>query len=259
MIGFCPLASGSKGNALYFGTGKIKLLLDAGLSARAIKERLESINVGIEEIDAIVVTHDHGDHIRGLSVLAYRLGIPVVANHATAKGILNAFPDKGMPKFKIFTTGEPFTLGDVELTPFSIPHDTEDPVAFTFQHENKKLGVCTDLGFASTLVKKHLMHCDHLVVEANHDPDLVHKSLRPPVYKQRVLGRSGHLSNEACSHLLADIAHPKLQSVHLAHLSSECNTPELAKESIFSFLETRGMQLDLRIARQDAPAAPIRF
>lgn len=257
MKGFCPLASGSKGNCIYFGSGKTKILIDAGISAKMIQERLNEIDVDLSEIDAILVTHEHMDHIQGLKTLAYKKGIPVLANHETAKGIVETFHD--CPKFKIFSTGETFEFGDLQIHPFSIQHDTIDPVAFTIRTNNLKVGICTDLGFATSLVQFQLTDCDYLYLESNHEPSMVHASSRPMIYKQRVLSRSGHLSNEACGQLLARVHHPKLKHVHLAHLSSECNSPETALKIVRGILGQHGIQLDMCVAPQDKISRAIFF
>lgn len=177
MKGFCPLASGSKGNCIYLGTEQTKILIDAGLSAKAIIAKLAQINVDIAEIDAILVTHEHSDHIQGLKVLAFKYGIPVFCNTETAKGIVDYLHE--CPKFKIFTTGETFEFGDLEIHPFTIQHDTLDPVAFTIRTGSLKMGFCTDLGFVTSLVANHLQECDYLYVEANHQPSMVHACARP--------------------------------------------------------------------------------
>lgn len=257
MKGFCPLASGSRGNCVYFGSEHTKILIDAGISTKAAKNKLAEIDVDIEDIDAILISHDHGDHIKGLKVMAYRMGIPVFANHETAKGIVEHFHD--CPKFKIFSTGETFEFGDLEIHPFSIQHDTMDPVAFTIKTEELKLGFCTDLGFVTSLVRNQLKECDYLYVEANHEPSMVHACPRPMVYKQRVLSRSGHLSNQACAELLRDVAHSGLKHVHLAHLSSECNSPDMALTVIRQILEQNGIQLDMCVAPQDKISKAIQF
>jgi len=257
MKGFCPLASGSKGNCIYFGTSQTKILIDAGLSAKAIISKLEQINVDIADIDAILISHEHTDHIQGLKVLAYRMEIPVLANTETARGIVDYFHD--CPKFKIFSTGESFEFGDLEIHPFSIQHDTLDPVAFTIRTGDLKLGFCTDLGFVTSLVVNQLRACDYLYVEANHQPSMVHASSRPMVYKQRVLGRNGHLSNESCGKLLCDVAHPDLKHVHLAHLSSECNSPEVAMSVVQGMLKEKGITVDMCVAPQEKISKAIIF
>lgn len=163
------------------------------------------------------------------------------------------------PKFKIFSTGETFEFGDIQVHPFSIQHDTLDPVAFTIKFDQYKMGFCTDLGFVTTLVEHQLQGCDYLYVEANHQPSMVHASARPMVYKQRVLSRSGHLSNEACGQLLTKIAHADLKHVHLAHLSSECNTPETALSVVKGVLKENGIDLDMCVAPQHMMSKAIHF
>ncbi len=249
MAGFCPLASGSKGNAIFFSSEKTKILIDAGLSAKQLLLRLQEINVDISEIDAILISHEHIDHIQSLKVLALKYRIPIFANTETAKGIIASL--KCVPNFKIFTTGERFTFKDLNILPFSINHDTLDPVAFTIENEGLKFGFCTDLGFVTSLVRTKLQKCDYLYIEANHEPDLVYASHRPDVYKQRVLSRNGHLSNKDCGELLTQIAHDDLKHVFLAHLSSECNTPEKALVTIKEALERSQMSLNISIAHQD--------
>lgn len=257
MIGFCPLASGSKGNCIYLGTEQVKILIDAGLSTKAIQLRLSEIGISLKEIDAILITHEHTDHIQGLKLLAFKYGIPVIANHETAKGIVDTFHD--CPRFKIFSTGNTFAFGDLLIHPFSIPHDTPDPVGFTIETCGLKLGFCTDLGFVTPLIEKQLHGCDYIYLESNHEPAMVHASSRPMVYKQRVLSKTGHLSNGECGNLLSKIAHTKLKNVHLAHLSSECNSPEKAIFVIQEILQGYGIQLPLCIASQDKISQAVYF
>jgi phosphoribosyl 1,2-cyclic phosphodiesterase len=257
MKGFCPLASGSKGNSIYLGTNETKILIDAGLSGKVTLSRLQELNVNIEEIDAILITHEHMDHILGLKTLAFKYGIPVLANHETAKAIVETFHD--CPKFKIFSTGETFEFKDLKIHPFSIQHDTMDPVAFTIETNDLKLGFCTDLGFATSLVSHQLKNCHYLYLEANHEVSMVHASSRPMIYKQRVLSRVGHLSNEDSGNLLAHVYHCDLKHVHLAHLSSECNSPEKALSIIEGILNDRGIQLEISVAPQDRKGRAIHF
>lgn len=257
MRGFCPLASGSKGNAIFLGTENTRILIDAGISAKTISDRLKEIQVNLSDIDAILISHEHTDHIKGISSLALKYKIPVFANSETAKAIIDTLNES--PKFKIFSTGETFEFGDLEIHPFSVQHDTLDPVAFTIKTGDLKLGFCTDLGFATTLVKSHLKNSDYLYIEANHQPTMVHASSRPLIYKQRVLSRQGHLSNDECANLLADVAHPHLKHIHLAHLSQECNHPDLALEIVRTKLNTLGYNPQISIAFQDSLSQPILF
>jgi len=257
MKGFCPLSSGSKGNCTFLGTEHTKILIDAGMSAKMIRKRLAEIEVELEQIDAILVTHEHCDHILGLKTLAFKMGIPVIANHETAKGIVETF--HSCPKFKIFSTGETFEFGDLEIHPFSIPHDTLDPVAFTIKINHLKLGFCTDLGFATSVVQTQLRNCDYLHLEANHEPSMVYSSARPEKLKQRILSKSGHLSNEACANLLVQIFHEGLKHVHLAHLSNECNTPNTALSVIKRVLQDHGIDLEMCVAPQNSISRAILF
>lgn len=257
MEGFCPLASGSKGNSIFVGTKKTRILIDAGISQKATQEKLTLIGVDIGDIDAILITHEHVDHIRGLGSIAIKHKIPVFANSDTAHAILETLGEA--PKFKIFSTGETFEFGDLEIHPFTIQHDTLDPVAFTIRTPNHKLGFCTDLGFVTTLVKTHLKECDYLYIEANHEPSMVHSSSRPQVYKQRVLSRQGHLSNQQCADLIAEVAHPGLKHIHLAHLSEECNHPQKALNTVQDRLKLLELPIDISIAYQHEISRSILF
>ncbi len=228
-----------------------------GLPAKSIRERLEGIGVRIEEIDAICITHEHTDHIRGLDILSEKWKIPILANSDTARSICEILGV--MPKFKIFTTGETFEFGDIEIHPFSIQHDAIDPVGFTIKTEDIKIGVCADLGFVTTLVASQLKQCDYLYVESNHQVSMVHASPRPMIYKQRVLSRQGHLSNDECAGLIELVYHPELKHIYLAHLSSECNAPELALKIIQDKLNALKASTGVSIALQDAASKPIFF
>lgn len=257
MFGFCPLASGSKGNSIYVGSKTTRILIDAGISFSSLSKRLSQIDVDVRTIQAVLITHEHGDHIQGLPVLCEQLKIPVLANAETAKGICQVLQMR--PRFKIFTTGESFVFGDLEIRPFEIPHDTLEPVAFTIKIEGLKLGFCADIGYVTSRVKKELEACDYLYVEANHEPSMVYASHRPEVYKQRVLSRQGHLSNEDCATLLRAIAHAQLKHVHLAHLSRECNSAELAFKTARGVLDALKMGADVSIAHQDSISKCIFF
>lgn len=257
MKGFCPLASGSTGNVLYLGTNKAKILIDVGLSFKKITEKLSEINVDIDEIDAVLLSHEHADHIKGLEMIVKKLNVPVLCNSDTAKAVLSSIAVE--PEFKIFSTGEEFQFADMDIHPFSIQHDTLDPVGFTIFVDNMKIGICTDLGFVTRLIEHHLLDCDYLYIEANHDEKMVHNCSRPMLYKQRVLSRQGHLSNQACAKLLKTVYHGGLKHVYLAHLSSECNTPDLALDTVTDILKKDGKQLDLSIAHPHKISRKITF
>ncbi len=257
MKGFCPLASGSSGNVIYLGTDKTKVLFDVGITFKNIKEKLAEIEVEIEEIDAVMITHEHIDHVRGLEMIAKKLDIPIFCNSDTAKAICQMIDIR--PKFKIFSTGESFTFRDLEIQPFSIQHDTLDPVAYTVLTNDKKISICTDLGFATKLVEMHLRDSDYIYLEANHEEEMVHASSRPLVYKQRVLSRQGHLSNKSAGELLASVHHEGLKHVYLAHLSSECNNPTVALQTVKGILAKQNKEVEISIAYADKVSKPILF
>lgn len=252
MIRFCPLASGSKGNCLYLQTKNAKILIDAGLSAKTTVQRLAEIGVSYQDIDAIFISHEHGDHIQGLPGLLRLKDVPVITNSGSAKAI--SYELDISPRYKLFTTDEPFHFQGLDVLPFSVQHDTVDPVAFTIQAEGYKLGICTDLGFATSLVEHHLKGSHMLYLESNHEPSMVHASHRPAVYKQRVLSRSGHLSNQEASLLVSRLFHPGLTKLYLAHLSSECNSYDKALSTLQQTLQSRIQNLQVSIAHQDKPS-----
>lgn len=249
---FISLGSGSKGNTLYYEEGSTKFLIDAGLSCRAIEQRLAVLGKNLEGLKAVFVTHEHTDHIIGLKRLVAKYQIPVFCNAKTAEGIASFF-DESAFSFHLFSTGETFLFEDFEVSSFSIMHDTPDPVGFVFKTEGLKLGVCADLGCVTPVVERALKNCNLLYLEANHEPGFLHASNRPEVYKNRVLGRFGHLSNQQSAELLVEIAHDKLEKVFLAHLSQECNSHSKAQEVVETTLEHYGMHLDIEVASQDKP------
>jgi phosphoribosyl 1,2-cyclic phosphodiesterase len=246
---FCILSSGSKGNATYVESKEAKLLFDCGINYKQLCIKLEEIGQVASEIEAVVISHEHGDHIKGVERLVKEHDIPIFANSSTIKEILKEFSFR--PKFRVFTTGEAFHYKDMVIQPFSIQHDTVDPVAFTITVGEEKLGLCTDLGFATSSIEHELKGCRYLVLEANHEVDLVHASSRPNVYKERVLSKMGHLSNDQCAELLSRVYHPGLEKVFLAHLSQECNRPEIALEKVSKYLEKKLIKVELLIAHQD--------
>ena len=254
---FCSLSSGSSGNAVYLEAGNTRLLFDIGISFKRLGLSLDQIGVDVSDIDGVVISHEHTDHISGLSMVCKKLGIPVFCNSDTAKAICKTMEVR--PKFKIFSTGENFAFGDVQISPFSIQHDTVDPVAFAVSIGELKVGICTDLGFVTKLTEVHLSGCDYLYIEANHDEELVYASSRPMIYKQRVLSRQGHLSNKACAKLLSTIYNKNLKHVFLAHLSKECNCPDLAIKTIGTALLDEDKKVDISVAEQKSISKIIKF
>lgn len=223
----CILGSGSSGNSIYVESGGFSLLVDAGLSRRDLQGRLSSLGLSLSGIRAILISHEHHDHIRGLEGLCKNHHIPVYANRSTAvtlieKGILDS-------AITFFKTGIPLTLGPCTVHPFSVPHDASDPVGFVIADGDARIGIVTDCGHSSATVRQMLRGCGVLVIEANHDQDLLDNGTRPVSLKERIRSDVGHLSNECAAQLLAEIASDALSDVFLAHLSQECNIPESAR------------------------------
>lgn len=245
-ISLCVLASGSKGNAVYVSDGNTSLLIDAGLSGKEIERRLASADLCPTSLDAILVTHEHSDHIKGVGVLSRRYHLPVYITAAT----LNAAPQIGkLHEVRSIQGGKTFSFNGFDVHPFSLSHDAIDPVGFTIQQNGTKIGIATDLGIATGVVKAHLKGSSLLVLEANHDPDLLLNGPYPWPLKQRIKSRSGHLSNDDAKCLLEEIQHSELQHVVLAHLSDENNTPEAAHQTVQTALDQCGAKLT--VARQD--------
>lgn len=222
------LGSGSGGNAAYLECGKTAILIDAGLSGKQIRERLKQIGKSVENLSAVIVSHEHTDHIKGLAMIAARHGIPVYANRSTRDAIVYYHSDEKF-NFHIFETGHAFEVGEIGIQVFSVPHDGVDPVGFTFETNEGKIGFVTDLGHATKLVIERIRSAHVLVVEANHDVQMLQENpYRPWSLKQRILGKHGHLSNESAAELVEQVVNEDLQHLILAHLSQECNKPDLA-------------------------------
>ncbi len=253
------LGSGSGGNATYLECGKTRILIDAGLSGRQIRERLLKINRSPETLTGIIISHEHTDHIDGLAVIAAKLGIPVYTNRLTREGILEKFDKKFC--FKIFQNGESFEIGDIEVEVFSVPHDAVDPTGFTFITNSGKIGFATDIGCVTALTAERFRSAQVLVVEANHDVEMLQNDpCRPWSLKQRIMGKHGHLSNESAAELIERTITENLQHITLAHLSQDCNRPELALKVINKRLQTIGAtQITVSAASQDRPAPTIRL
>lgn len=237
MEGFFSLASSSKGNCAYLGTQQCKILIDLGISKQQAKDALASMGIHPEDIQAIFITHEHSDHTLGLRSFIKAYNTPIVCNIHTAQALNNQL--LGRPHFHIFSSGTTFTFHDLTVQTFNVPHDALDPVGFVFHYQGEKLGLCTDLGFPTSWITQALYDCDYLFIESNHDPKKVLESDRIAIHKQRVLGKLGHLSNQECGKLLRDILTPKIKKIYLAHLSNECNTPELAQKTVLSAIEDR--------------------
>lgn len=237
----CVLASGSAGNCTYVGSGSGALLIDAGLSGRETVRRLGEIGADVSSVHAVCVSHEHDDHTAGLRVLHRKHGIPVYANCGTVQGLRERQNVKaGEIGWTIFSTGSPFEIGGFVVEPFSVPHDAMDPVGFVVRRGGFGVGVVTDIGICTNLVRERLKDCQVIVFEANHDEKMLENAERPWHLKKRILGRQGHLSNKAAAEFVAGIAGPHLQQVYLAHISEDCNQRDLAVKTTRRELDRRG-------------------
>lgn len=235
----CVLASGSSGNCTYVASEKTALLIDAGLSAKRTVQKLAAIHVLPEHIQGICITHEHSDHTAGLGVLQRRHDMSLFANSGTIQGF-NQRRKGAELDWTIFESGSAFTIGDLTIEPFSVPHDAYDPVGYIIQCGTSRVGVVTDMGMVTQLIREKLRTCHALVVESNHDERLLQECSRPWNLKKRIAGRQGHLSNKHAAALLTDIAHADLHRVFLAHLSSDCNMHDIALSETTHALRAAG-------------------
>jgi phosphoribosyl 1,2-cyclic phosphodiesterase len=229
------LGSGSSGNCAVVETDQCRLLIDGGLSARQITRRLETVGLKPIEIDGILLTHEHCDHVQGLNVFCKQNAIPVYCNRETAEAIRHCPGAGDVPReWRFFQTGSEFAIKDIVVQTFPIPHDAVDPVGFVLHHDDRALGFLTDLGYPTKLVLERVREVDALVLETNHDEKLLQEdSRRPWPVKQRIMSRHGHLSNTAAAQVASILAaHDRLRRVVLGHLSKDCNRPELALAAV---------------------------
>jgi phosphoribosyl 1,2-cyclic phosphodiesterase len=233
------LGSGSSGNCAYVETDDTRLLIDAGLSLRQIRQRLATVGRGPENLTGILITHEHSDHVQGLTALSEKLRIPVYCNRFTKEAIeaqLEIRLDS-----RLFTTGASFEVGDLVVETFSVPHDAQDPVGYLLQTPGGNLGFLTDLGHATRLVLERVRRANVLVLESNHDVKMLQECPhRPWSLKQRILGRHGHLSNEAAADAAEQIMSAELRHLYLGHISRQCNKPELAYRVVSERLQKIG-------------------
>ena len=239
-LAVCTLASGSKGNSTYISDGTTSVLIDAGLSGTEIERRLNSRNLTAGTLDGIVVSHEHSDHIKAVGVLSRRYELPVYINQKAK----NALKQLGkIQELRTFECGSTFQINNLIIHPFSISHDAADPVGFTIGQNGTKIGIATDLGIATSMVKEHLKSCSLLILESNHDADMLANGPYPWPLKQRIKSRTGHLSNADTRNLLQQLQHDKLEHVILAHLSETNNTPQKAYEEVAKALKRYNTQL----------------
>ena len=242
MLKICSLASSSSGNCIYVGTDSTHILVDAGISCKRVKSGLESIDVDPGSIDAVLITHEHSDHIRGLGVLSRRYNIPVYATELTWHAALSSGTVGEIDRtlFRKIESDSDFAINELVIHPFKTSHDAADPVCYTFTKNKKKISIATDLGCYSSYISEKLKGSNVLFIEANHDIEMLKNGSYPFYLKKRILSDTGHLSNETSGRLLSELLNDNLQYVILGHLSKENNRPEIADQTVRSCLELSG-------------------
>lgn len=252
MPGLTVLGSGSKGNALVIHGKDGKILIDAGFSLRQLRNRLEASDVSEDGFEALLVSHEHSDHAQGVRLAANHLQTPIYCNRGTGTYLKNK--EKKLPQLNLFASGYAFRAGEFSITPFTTPHDAREPVGFVVESGDFRAGIVTDLGHVTSTVSHYLRECDILVLESNHDLELLRQAERPWTLKQRIISRHGHLSNPACAELIANVIHEKTRHVCLFHASEECNRYEIVEESLKTALEKLARpDIVGSVARQEVP------
>lgn len=254
----CSIASGSSGNCIYTGSEKTHLLVDAGLSAKKVEEGLKKLQVEGKDLKGLLLTHEHSDHVKGVGILARRYGLAV---YATAGTIARLKRMKSLGKideglYHVIKADQKFMIGDVEVEPFRVSHDAAEPVAYRFCCGGKCAAVATDMGRYNDYIVEKLKKLDVLLLEANHDIQMLEVGPYPYPLKQRILGEWGHLSNESAGQLLCRVLHDGMKKIYLGHLSKENNYVELAYETVKLEIELGDVKygagdFDIEVAKRD--------
>ncbi|MFD2170565.1 MBL fold metallo-hydrolase [Tumebacillus lipolyticus] len=249
---FSVLCSGSSGNSIYVETDQTKILIDAGVSGKQITSSLKEIGVDVSELDALLVTHEHSDHVRGVGVMARKCkGLDVYATAGTWRGMQKHVGDIAEERQHVFAVEDALNFADLHIEPFPVSHDALDPVGFCFYQGETKLALATDLGYASDRVKRAIQGADALIFEANHDPEMLRMGPYPWSVKQRILGDKGHLSNESAGDVLSEVLSGDSKDVYLAHLSPDNNMPEIAEITVRGVLTQNGYQVGKEVVLHD--------
>ncbi|MGJ7045412.1 phosphoribosyl 1,2-cyclic phosphodiesterase [Thermoanaerobacterium thermosulfurigenes] len=249
LMRFCSLRSGSSGNAAYIGYKDVHILVDAGLSGSTIEKSLLNIDVNPHSISAILITHEHNDHIKGAGILSRRYDIPIYANEATWTSMESFIGDIEPHNKRFFKTGEDFTLGDVKIRPFKKSHDASEPVGFSFFCGQNKATIATDLGYISRGVAANIMDSDVVLLESNHDVDMLMNGTYPWPLKKRILSPHGHLSNKDAAEAIKKFIKLKaIGKIYLGHLSQNNNKPEIAYKTVVDALKEEGIDYEINMA-----------
>lgn len=254
MLNFCSLYSGSSGNSLFVETEKTKILIDCGVSGKKISDALIDLNTSLEEIDAILVTHEHTDHVQSLGMLSKKYDIPVFVNYETLEAMPKQKEKIDLKNQKLFTIGKEFKIGDLCINPFSIPHDAANPCGFNIYNNSKKLTIATDLGHMTNDLLENMKDSKFILLESNYEPELLQYAKYPYILKQRISGPKGHLPNEMAGKTIGYLSKYGLKEVLLGHLSKESNMPEIAYQTVVEQLQKDNIdtnELKIAVAGRD--------
>ncbi len=243
-MAICSLSSGSSGNSYLVLSENTAVLVDAGVSARQIDQRLKSLGLSLESLDAVLITHEHKDHVKALPVLMKKLAVPFFATGGTEQAVRETCPKA----IDLIAAGEEFRINDISVRPFTVSHDAAEPVGFSFCCKERKISIVTDTGCVTDEIRMNMRGSDILVLESNHDVNILRIGRYPWFLKQRIIGEKGHLSNDAAAEALADLLEEEKEAglerdriVLLAHLSKENNFPQMALTTVRNLLEERGL------------------
>ena len=240
---FCTIASGSSGNCTYIGSEHTKILIDAGVSGKRMEEGLAELKLTGADIDALFITHEHQDHIKGAGIFSRRFDVPIFATEETWAAMEGTLGKIAPSNRRIVYADEICAVNDICVKPFAIPHDAAEPVGYSLLAGERKITLATDIGHVTDTLRENLEGSDLLLLESNHDIEMVKKGNYPWHLKQRILGEKGHLSNVAAGELLAEVATGKLKYVFLGHLSEDNNNPHLAYETVESILRKKRIEV----------------
>lgn len=252
---FSPLFSGSSGNATYVGCDDAHLLVDAGLSGTRVTQELQRVGLNPAMLDAILVTHEHSDHIKGIGILSRKFDLPIFATEGTWREMYSKIGNVAPRNMRVFEPGQDFFIGSIDVTPFSTPHDAAQPVGYTFETGGAKLSIATDLGSVRDSWLKYILGSDAVILESNFDPGMLQTGPYPYELKKRIMGRHGHLSNDDAGEVAVELARHGATQIILGHLSKENNYPELALQSTITALQMAGLDpyndVRVRVASRD--------
>lgn len=255
MFNFCSLYSGSSGNSLFVETQNTKILVDAGVSSKKIEQALQDINIEPSSLDGVLITHEHTDHVQGLGTFCKKFNVPVFINEETLNAIpkqRDKIPETNIKKFKVY---DKFSVGDLDIKPFSIPHDAANPCGFNIWKDNKKISIATDIGHMTNDILKNLEESLFIMLEANYDPEVLRCSSYPFKLKSRIASPTGHLSNEIAGKTISHLLNSGLKNAMLGHLSKQSNFPELAYQTVLDELISNNYDensLLLNVAKRDS-------